>query len=246
MWQGIYQELKDRNFVIVSVAFDTGGRPAVKDFIRPPGPIELPLNFQEIMGWSAEQYARAAAPTYPNLIDEKHIVAELYNMTNVPMGVWIDENRQIVRPAEPAGASDGFRAMDRTTFQLTKDAVQRTILNRMRYVDAVRDWVMKGAASEYALSAEEVRRRIEGPQPVDALAMATFRMGQYLYQAGHRDDSRRYFNEARRLSPERWHYFRQALDLEETGKASGPEFFQAVDALGDRPYYPPVNFKPSR
>jgi hypothetical protein len=27
------------------------------------------------------------------------------------------------------------------------------------------------------------------------------------------------------------------LELEEVGKASGPEFWAAVDALGERPYY---------
>jgi hypothetical protein len=25
-------------------------------------------------------------------------------------------------------------------------------------------------------------------------------------------------------------------------KAGGPEFWAAVDALGDRPYYPPIDF----
>jgi hypothetical protein len=50
---------------------------------------------------------------------------------------------------------------------------------------------------------------------------------------------------ARELSPEGWHYLRQTLELEEVGKASGPDFFGAVDALGNRPYYPPVEWKGS-
>jgi len=45
--------------------------------------------------------------------------------------------------------------------------------------------------------------------------------------------------EASRLYPEAWSMWRQAADLDEVGKASGPEFWKRVQALGDRPYYPP-------
>jgi hypothetical protein len=50
--------------------------------------------------------------------------------------------------------------------------------------------------------------------------------------------------EARRLHPESWSYRRQTWELEEPGKAGGPEFWAAVDALGDRPYYPPTVLEP--
>jgi hypothetical protein len=161
-------------------------------------------------------------------------------MTNVPMGVWINENGRIVRPAEPAGATDGFRSMDRHTFQMPGKVSNHGRAARKRYVDALRDWVEKGDASAYALSPAEVRKRVEGPSETDALAAANFRLGHYLYHHGHGDSAWHYFDEARRLCPESWHYLRQALELEEAGKASGPAFFAAVDALGDRPYYPPV------
>jgi hypothetical protein len=215
----------------------------VRDFIRPADPVRIEPLFQDIMGWDSALCSRAAAPTYTNLIDEHHIGAELYSMTNVPMAVWIDERGTIVRPAEPAGASDGFRSMDRTTFQMKKDAAARTMAARMAYVDAIRDWVAKGPASEFALSPDEIRRRLKVPINLDPLATANFRLGQYLHRQGHAGDARRYFHEARRLSPERWNYLRQTMQLEEDGSASGPEFFRAVDALGDRPYYPPVALK---
>jgi hypothetical protein len=200
------------------------------------------------MGWDDAEYKRAATPAYPCLIDEKHIVAELYNMINVPMGVWIDERGRIVRPAEPAGASDGFRKMDRTTFQMPAGLADEGRGARKRYVDAVRDWVAKGENSEYVLSPEEVRSRIagQGPSESEAIANATFRLAQYLRAQGFADDAKRYFLEARRQSPESWHFLRQTLELEEIGKASGPEFFSAVDALGDRPYYPAVEFGTAR
>ena len=170
--------------MLVSVAFDSGGTAAVRDFIKPAEPVRIEPLFQEIMGWDAALCDRAAAPTYPNLIDERHVVAELYNMTNVPMAVWIDERGNIVRPAEPAGSSDGFRSMDRSTFKMKKDATERGRAVRKAYVDAIRDWVAKGDQSEYVLSAEEVRRRINAPVNVDPLATANFRIGQYLHHQG--------------------------------------------------------------
>jgi len=45
-------------------------------------------------------------------------------MVNVPTAVWIDEQGSIVRPAESAGASDGFRFMDRQTFEIPRDAAE--------------------------------------------------------------------------------------------------------------------------
>jgi len=113
VWQGLYEELQDKNFLIISVAFDTGSVAAVKDWIRPAAPAQLPKELLDIMGWEENLSSRAALPTYPCLIDEKHIVAERYNMVNVPTAVWINESGRIVRPAESAGATDGFRTVDR-------------------------------------------------------------------------------------------------------------------------------------
>jgi hypothetical protein len=246
VWQAVYSELKDRNFVIVSVAFDSGGTAAVRDFIKPAEPVRIEPIFQEIMGWDVALCDRAAVPTYPNLIDEHHVVAELYNMTNVPMAVWINESGNIVRPAETAGSSDGFRSMDRSTFQMKKDAIERGIAIRSSYVDAIRDWVAKGESSEYVLSPEEIRKRIQAPVNVDPLATANFRIGEYLHRLGHTEDAKRYFQETRRLCPERWTHLRQTMQLEEDGSASGPEFFRAIDALGDRAFYPAVELKSTR
>ena len=78
MWQALYQDLQDRGFVVLAVALDSGGA-------RTAGP-----------------WIEAARPTYPCLIDERHLVAELYGMVNVPNAVWIDEAGRIVRPAETA------------------------------------------------------------------------------------------------------------------------------------------------
>jgi hypothetical protein len=217
----------------------------VKDYIQPAQPLQVAAEILHLMGWTAAEYSRAGVPAYPNLIDEKHIVAELYNMNNVPMSVWIDERGQIVRPVEPAGATDGFRSMDRTTWKLDDKIADRGRIARKRYVDALRDWVAKGDKSEFVLSPEEIRSRMQAPSADDAMATANFRLGQWLYSNGHPDAARPYMVKARELSPEGWHYLRQTLELEQIGKASGPDFFGAVDALGNRPYYPPVEWKGS-
>ncbi|MGH7960270.1 MAG: redoxin domain-containing (seleno)protein, partial [Candidatus Binatia bacterium] len=195
----------------------------------------------DIMGWSSAEVSKVGVPTYPCLIDEKHIVAELYNMVNVPTAVWINEEGQIVRPPEPAGMTDALRDIDPATFQMPEHAAARVKHNRKMYVDAVRDWVQKGDKSSYVLSPEAVRRRMQGPTDEQALAAANFRLGEYLYQQGHQQDARHYFAEAHRLRPESWNYFRQDLELQEVGKASGPEFFAEVMALGDKLYYPRID-----
>ena len=233
----MYREFADRNFVIVAVALDAGGRDAVREFIRPSEPIVVPAHMQAIMGWSAEQYAGAAAPTYPCLIDEKHVVAELYDMKNVPMAVWIDEKGRIVRRPEPAGATDGFRSMDRKTFTMPSDVAEAGRASRARYTAALRDWIEHGAQSRFALSEDAARDRISGPTATDALAAANFKLGHYLREHGEPDRAKAYFDEAARLCPDRWTYFRQGLQLEEIGKASGPEFVAKLRSLGDRKFY---------
>jgi hypothetical protein len=235
----VYAELKDQNFVIIAVAFDAGGNTAVKDWIR-PATIEIPKELQTIMGWDDELVSRAAAPTYPCLVDEKHLVAELYNMVNVPSAVWINEDGRIVRPAETAGASDGFRQVDFETFQIPEEVAQDGKQKRQQYVEAVRDWVQNGDASRYTLSAEEARARVDAPTAEHALAAAHYRLGQHLFEQGHVEAAHQSWAEAKRLRPESWNYFRQDLEVDEVGKASGPDFFAAVQALGDKAYYPPA------
>ncbi len=161
------------------------------------------------------------------------------------MNVWIDENGRVVRPTEASGVMDIVRSIDPKTFQIPKDAIEEGKRMRRAYVDAIRDWVAKGERSEFALSPEEARRRAPAPDDNDALATANFRLGEYLFEKGDRDSALKYFGEARRLRPESWSFKRQTWELEQAGKASGPEFFAEVMALGDKHYYEPVELKAS-
>ena len=135
------------------------------------------------MGWDDRLLARAGVPQYPCLIDQKHIVGELYDIINVPMTVWIDEQGRIVRPAESAGVNDSVRALDPQTFTMPADVAAESKRLRTSYVGAIRDWVEKGERSEFVLSPEEARLRTQVPEDTDALAMANFRMGEHLFEA---------------------------------------------------------------
>ena len=221
MWQALYDELRERHFVVISVALDSGG-PA-----------------------KTAQWIHAAKATHPSLIDERHVTAELYGVVNVPEAVWIDESGRIVRPAETAGSSDAFRTqLNRTTKQMSAQGLAERERVRRAYFHALRDWAAIGSASAYALSEDAARRRLPIPAEAHLQAAANFRLGQYLHSGGDARAAAPYLAEARRLHPESWSLRRQTWELEEPGKAGGPEFWAAVDRLGDRPYYPPTVLEP--
>src|SRR5262249_14724316 len=138
----------------------------------------------DIMGWDAESATRAGVPTYPCLIDREQVVAELYGIVNVPTAVWIDEAGRIVRPPEPAGMGDGFRAMNTTTHVMPAEAAADNKRRRRIYVDALRDWIAKGVRSEHALAPEEIQWRMAGPTRSEALADAHFRGGAPPHRRG--------------------------------------------------------------
>ena len=73
VWQHVYEEINDPNFVLICVAEDTGGEAVA-------GPI-----------------FDAANPTYIQVIDPDHIVSSAFNFVNVPSSAWIDETGHIVR-----------------------------------------------------------------------------------------------------------------------------------------------------
>ena len=73
VWQRVYEEINDPNFVLICVAEDTGGEAVA-------GPI-----------------FDAANPTYVQVIDQDHLISSVFNFVNVPSAAWIDEEGRIVR-----------------------------------------------------------------------------------------------------------------------------------------------------
>ena len=207
-WQAIYQRLKDKNFEIVSVAQDTNG---VKD---------------------AGPWITAAHPTYTALIDEKHLVSKLYNMVNVPTGVWIDEQGRIVRPNEVAFVDDRFKDFSG--------------LDSAPYLNALADWVEKGDKSIYVMSEERLREKLTVNNSDIALAAAEFGLGEYLYKSGYLTEAIPHFKSAQRLNPKSWNYKRQAYALSDAKRDYGTTFMDEVEkAGGSKVYYAPPDLTPA-
>ncbi len=188
VWQKLYAELKDRNFMLVAVAMDSRGAKSAA------GPI------------------RRSKATHPSLIDQDHLVADLYNMVNVPQSVWIDEDGRIVRPTEVPGAA--------LSFNLKKMRQLRAL-----YLDAVRDWVRHGDQSEYAFTPEAAREHLPASTDEIALAHANFHLGRHLWEHGDRDEAMQFLRTATELNPDSWNFFRQMKNLQHILGSGGPEFF---------------------
>ena len=201
-WQKVYEDLKDQDFEIIACAQDTAGVEACKPW-----------------------YDKAGV-TYSALVDPHHTVSSLYQMVNVPTGVWIDEAGKIVRPPEVAYSK------------------QDTVLGRKigddRYAQGVRDWVEHGAQSKYLVTPEELQSQIHVRDSNERLAEAQFRLGTHFLALGDREQAARHWQESQRLNPDSWNYHRQEWSFNKPTEMLN--FLNKVRKLGDRPYYAPVEF----
>jgi hypothetical protein len=180
----------------------------------------------------AAPWIKAANPDFTALVDDKQQITMLYNMVNVPTAVWINEEGRIVRPNEVAFVDDRFTNLHR--------------LEAAPYLAGIRDWAERGDKSPFALSEDEVRRRLTQESPESALASAEFALGEYLYSKGLGPDAIPHFKEAQRLNPESWNYKRQAWALSDAERDYGTNFGKEVLKLGTRPYYAPRQLPDSK
>jgi len=212
VWEDLQTCVFDAPFVVIAVAEEGRGAEQARPWIE------------------------KARPSYPCLIDENHVVSALYGMVNVPQCVWIDERGVIVRPPETAGSTDHFRKMDLTTRTLAPELLAERNAARTAYLNAVRTWIRTG---KHALPGDEARARLPVITPDIAMADALFRLALHLRRHGREAEAAEHFAEASRLHPESWCIFRDAQALEPSGLAGGQAFWERVNALGDKPYYPP-------
>jgi hypothetical protein len=234
LWQALHIELEPQGLTIVTVALDTD--------------IEAARPFHE-----------AANPTHPSLVDPSHRLVEQFGITNVPFGLWIDETGTIVRPPEvaflphpvqPGGPSpEEARARMLEQIPVERRAIVEAMMaatnseDRSKYVNGLRDWVAKGAASRYALAPDEVVARSR-PRPREAArAAAEFEIGQHLHRAGYKLDAVAHFQAAQRLDPENWSYPRQAFSLvdETMGNPYGTDLLAEVARVGVETFYRPLD-----
>lgn len=192
--------MKDKNFTIIGAAQDTGGEAA------------------------AGKYYDRAKVTFPAVIDTHHVISTRYHLINVPMGVWIDEKGQMVRPPDVAFS----RKVQFSSIKVDGD----------QYVAALRDWVEKGAKSKYVLPAEEFKARWGPRKGAEELAEVNFKLGLYFHENHQPALAKKYWQEAERLNPESWNYHRQ--DWSFSPKDEMGNFMKKFRALGEKDYYPPL------
>ena len=198
--------------------------------LHPKG-VEIVTVSMELSGPEASRkYIEAANAEHPSLLDPDYQMASLFGVVNIPNIIWIDENGIIVRPPEPGWPGErqqlpkalftelpAMGSAPNAPVRATPAPDMMTMLasgqDRNTYADAIRDWAEHGAASRYALSADEVIARSQ-PRPLSQSAGAAhFELANHLWQSGNREAAIAHFNECHRLQPDNWTYKRQAWSL---------------------------------
>jgi hypothetical protein len=192
VWQQVYEEINDPDFVLICVAEDTGGEAVA-------GPI-----------------FDAANPTYIQIIDENHIISSVFNFVNVPSSVWIDEEGKIVRIDEGTYSKVHTISAGEQTVTFGNDV----------YTPALKDWVAKGADSEFVQSAATVTDNIRDHSEDQLKADAAFRLGNLFRTHGRQEKAEHYWDLAQKLNPDSINFIRQNLTLSEEGSAG--ETFRKV------------------
>ncbi len=219
MWQEVREELHPFGFELVTVALDTGGVEAARPWIE------------------------RAAPRHPSLIDQAHLLDELFGIVNVPSGVWIDEGGTIVRPPEtayprrPSFLDREVRADDPPHVAERIRFVKRLRIDADAYMAALRGWVRTGL---HALSSDELQRRTRTRTLDEATAAAHFELAQHLVRTGRSEQAVKHFRQAHRLQPDNWTYKRQAWSLADP--TQGPTELYDGDWLSDVRTIGPENY----
>lgn len=216
MWQALREELAPQGFELITVGMDTLGAEGCRTYIE------------------------AAAPTHPSLIDEHHVLAEQFGVVNIPSAFWINEQGVIVRPPEAAPAppkpADASASDNPTNMELPPEMPERFVhmmgeaakiqADPEAYHAALKDWVKRGADSEFALSEAEVIERSRPRDADNALGHAHFELASALHQRGDEAQAITHFRHAHRLVPDSWTFRRQAWSLKPVGDGPLARFWQ--------------------
>ena len=172
----------------------------------------------------ARPWIEKAQPAHPTLIDTCHVLADLYNVVNVPTIFWIDERGRIVRPNDVAFGADTFKHI--------------TGLESARHLGALRAWVN---GEKPALSAEDVKRHQPLPTEADQQARAEFGLGQWLWAQGRTAAAERHFVRGGELAPHDFTIRRGTMPMRGIDPM-GPQFREMLQGWvgGGQPYYKPL------
>jgi hypothetical protein len=199
VWQALYEELGGLGFTPITVALD-----ASVDAARP--------------------WIEAARPSHPSLIDTGHVLADLYNVVNVPTVLWIDEHGRIVRPNDVAFGTNTFRHI--------------TGIDSAKSLAAIRAWVRGETRGG---DAEGTRALLRLPTESDQLARAEFKLALWLVEHGRLAAAERHFARAGELAPHDFTIRRGSMPIRGIDPM-GPQFRAMRDewAAAGHAYYRPL------
>jgi hypothetical protein len=195
----VYEELRGLGFTVITVALDKSA-----DDARP--------------------WIEAAHPTHPSLIDTGHVLADLYNVVNVPTILWIDERGRIVRPNDVAFGTDTFKHI--------------TGLTAAAHLAALRAWV-RGETT--ALPEARIHALQSLPTDDDQRARAEFGLGEWLFNRGRTEAAARHFAKAGELAPHDFTIRRGTMPMRGIDPM-GPQFREMLGSWvkAGNPYYRPL------
>lgn len=210
VWQQIYEEINDPDFVIVCAAEDTGGEAVA-------GPI-----------------FDAAKPSFIQVVDQDHVISSAFNFVNVPSAAWIDEAGRIVRIDEGTYSKIHQFGEGDQTITFGNDV----------YAPALKDWVAKGADSEFVQPASTVAGNIRQHSADQLKADAAFRLGNHFRAHGQQEKAERFWEMALALNPDSVNFIRQNLTLSEEGSA-GETFMKLMGEYVSqgKDYYRPLDIE---
>ena len=218
MWQALREEFHAKGFELVTVGLDTLGTEACRPFIE------------------------AANPSHPSLIDQYHVMADLFGVVNIPEAIWINEDGIIVRPAEAAPpppmdspAMNPPAELPQHMMDIMGEAV-KIQTDDDGYHHALKDWIENGDKSEYVLDPESVIARSQPRDENKSLGHAHFELAAYLETQRQHQLAIKHFREAHRLVPDSWTFRRQAWSLEIVGDGPFARFWQGPSEGKDWPY----------
>jgi len=163
--------------------------------------------------------------THPALVDADGIVAERYNVINVPTVVWVDEEGRIARPQDTQTATDLFRSMNG--------------IDSARSLAALRRWVVDG---DRGLTEEQISARLRVPTRDEQRARAHARLAVWLTREGRAEAAGRHLAEAAELAPHDVAIRRGLMPLTGTDPF-GEAYFALREELAARdiPLYRPLS-----